>query len=158
MSRCSICQHPKRAQLELGLILGTSMRVLVARFDCSPDALQRHGQRHLSAVQRAAIMNAQAPTSVDLEALERSESEGLLCQLVAQRARLQAHIELASQIGDARLAIMAESRITQNLALLWQIYSRRCSLQIHFRQCGHCCGGSRATSSRMAWRTAGKVG
>jgi hypothetical protein len=34
MSRCSICQHPKRAQLELGLILGTSMRVLAARFDC----------------------------------------------------------------------------------------------------------------------------
>jgi len=57
MSRCSICQHPKRAQLELGLILGTSMRVLAAaRFDCSSDALQRHGQRHLSAVQRAAIM------------------------------------------------------------------------------------------------------
>ena len=44
------------------------------------------------------------------------------------------------------------------LALLWQIYSCRCSLQIHFRQCGHRCGGSRAKSSRMAWRTAGKVG
>src|SRR5262249_32249101 len=43
------------------------------------------------------------------------------------------------------------------LALLWQIYSRRGSLQIHFRQCGHRCGGSRAMSSRMAWRTAGKV-
>ena len=34
--------------------------------------------------------------------------------------------------------------------LLWQIYSRRCPLQIHFRQCGHRCGGSRAMSSRMA--------
>jgi hypothetical protein len=44
------------------------------------------------------------------------------------------------------------------LALLWQIYSRRCSLQINFRQCGHRCGGSRAMNSRMAWRTAGKVG
>src|SRR5262249_38502705 len=44
------------------------------------------------------------------------------------------------------------------LALLWQIYSRRRLLQIHFRQCGHRCGGSRAKSSRMAWRTAGKVG
>jgi hypothetical protein len=38
----------------------------------------------------------------------------------------------------------------EELALLWQIYSRRCSLQIHFRQCGHRCGGSRAMSSRMA--------
>src|SRR5262249_54678372 len=42
------------------------------------------------------------------------------------------------------------------LALLWQIYSGRRSLQIHFRQCGHRCGGSRAKSSRMAWRTAGE--
>src|SRR5262249_16420863 len=42
------------------------------------------------------------------------------------------------------------------LTLLWQIYSGRRSLQIHFRQCGHRCGGSRAKSSRMAWRTAGK--
>ena len=46
----------------------------------------------------------------------------------------------------------------KSLALLWQIYSRRCSLQIYFRQCGHRCGGSRAKNSRMAWRTAGKVG
>src|SRR5215472_5838031 len=52
-------------------------------------------------------------------------------------------------------AICVRSR---ELALLWQIYSGRRSLQIHFRQCGHRCGGSRAKSSRMAWRTAGKVG
>jgi hypothetical protein len=44
------------------------------------------------------------------------------------------------------------------LALLWQIYSRRCLLPIHFRQCGHRCGDGRSMSSRMAWRTAGKVG
>src|SRR5208337_885975 len=42
------------------------------------------------------------------------------------------------------------------LALLWQIYSRHCSLQINFRQCGHRCGGGRAMNSRMGWRTAGK--
>src|SRR6516165_12288710 len=45
-----------------------------------------------------------------------------------------------------------------HLALLWQIYLGRRSLQIHFRQCGHRCGGGRAMSSRIAWRTAGKVG
>src|SRR6201981_1599937 len=43
----------------------------------------------------------------------------------------------------------------QELALLWQIYSRCFSLQIHFLQRGHRCGGGRAMSSRMAWRTAG---
>src|SRR5215467_99820 len=44
------------------------------------------------------------------------------------------------------------------LALLWQIYSRCFSLQIHFLQRGHRRGGGRAMSSRMAWRTAGNVG
>jgi len=55
-------------------------------------------------------------------------------------------------LGSKRLELLHE------LALLWQIYSGCRSLQIHFRQCGHRCGGSRAKSSRMAWRTAGKVG
>jgi hypothetical protein len=43
------------------------------------------------------------------------------------------------------------------LTLLWQIYSRRCLLLIHFLQCGDRCVGQ-AMSSRMAWRRAGKVG
>ena len=46
----------------------------------------------------------------------------------------------------------------QHLALLWQIHSRRDTSQIHFRQCGQRCGVGRAMSSRMAFRTAGKVG
>src|SRR5262249_14718314 len=47
---------------------------------------------------------------------------------------------------------------TQSLSLLLQIYSRCFFLQIHFLQRGHRCGGGRAMSSRMAWRTAGNVG
>ena len=35
-----------------------------------------------------------------------------------------------------------------NLALFWQIYSGRGSLQIHSRQCGHHCGGSAAGNAR----------
>jgi hypothetical protein len=116
--RCTICAHPRRAQLELGMILGTSMRVLAKRFECSSDALQRHGKRHLTPTQRAAILTAQKPCNVDLEALQRSEGEGILSQLVAQRARLQGHIEQAIELGDPRLAIMAEARITANLELV----------------------------------------
>src|SRR5262249_57516247 len=51
--------------------------------------------------------------------------------------------------GDAIDTARASS-----LALLWQIYSCRCSLQIHFRQCGHRCGGNRAKASRTAAPTA----
>jgi hypothetical protein len=38
--------------------------------------------------------------------------------LVAQRARLQGHIEMATGLGDVRTALMAESRITSNLELV----------------------------------------
>jgi hypothetical protein len=46
----------------------------------------------------------------------------------------------------------------EDLALLWQIYSRCFSVQIHFLQCGHLCGRNRAMSSMMTWRVAGNVG
>ena len=40
------------------------------------------------------------------------------------------------------LVKMAEPPVCEaGLALLWQIYSRRCALQIHLRQCGQRCGG-----------------
>jgi hypothetical protein len=60
--------------------------------------------------------------------------------------------------ADFLLPIWSRAPSRSRLALLWQIYSRCFSLQIHFLQCGHRCGGSRAMSSTMAWRTAGNVG
>jgi TPR repeat protein len=59
--------------------------------------------------------------------------------------------DLSSALKWARRAAEAGSAKGQAvLALLWQIYSRRFALQIHFRQCGHRCGGGRAMSSRIA--------
>jgi putative tryptophan/tyrosine transport system substrate-binding protein len=58
-----------------------------------------------------------------------------------------------------KVYVQAGGLISYGVALLWQIYSRRRrSLQIHFWQCGQRCFGGWAMSSRMAWRTAGKVG
>jgi hypothetical protein len=70
----------------------------------------------LAAPQQAPPDAHAARSDVDLEALQRCE--GILSQLVAQRARLQGHIEQAIELGDPRLAIMAEARITQNLELV----------------------------------------
>ena len=44
------------------------------------------------------------------------------------------------------------------LALLWQIYSRRCCVSIQVRQYGHRRGLDRMMRSTMACRTAGNVG
>jgi putative tryptophan/tyrosine transport system substrate-binding protein len=69
-----------------------------------------------------------------------------------------ANIPKSGMIVTGSTFAITHRELVIKLALLWQIYLRRRSLQIHFRQCGHRCGGSRAKSSRMAWRTAGKVG
>lgn len=67
---------------------------------------------------RAALLAAQKPSEIDLDALRASESEGLLSQLIAQRARLQGHVELAAQLGDVRGCVAAEGAITSNLQLV----------------------------------------
>ena len=69
----------------------------------------------------AAILAAQKPTEIDLEALQASESEGLLSQLVTQRARLQTHSELATELGDVKAAVACERAITGNLELVGKL-------------------------------------
>jgi hypothetical protein len=56
-----------------------------------------------------------------LEALQVSESAGLLSQLVTQRARLQTHSELAAELGDVRSAVACERAITSNLELVGKL-------------------------------------
>jgi hypothetical protein len=116
--KCSICRHPKRALLELGLVLGTPLRVLAARYDASVTALHNHRHNHLTAVQKAAYLTAVKPADVDLEALSRSESEGLLGALIGQRARLQQVVVLALEEHDLARCIQAERAITENLSLM----------------------------------------
>jgi hypothetical protein len=119
---CSICTHEKhRVSIELGVTHGVSAAVLAQRFSVSKFAILRHAKAHLSPAQRAAYLSAARPTPIDLDALRTSESEGLLHQLVAQRARLQQHAELAGQLGDVRGAISAEGAITGNLALVGKL-------------------------------------
>jgi hypothetical protein len=91
---------------------------LAARFGVSKDALHRHRRNHLTPQQAAAILAAQKPTEIDLEALQASESEGLLAQLVVQRARLQGFSEMALDLGDVKAAVAVERSITDNLTLV----------------------------------------
>jgi hypothetical protein len=97
------------------------MRALAIRFQCSPDSLARHARNHLTPQMRAAILTAQKPSEIDLEALQRSEAEGLLAQLVTQRARLQQHSDLALELGNGPVAIAAERAITSNLELVGKL-------------------------------------
>ena len=72
----------------------------------------------MSPAVRAAILTAQAPSAIDLDKLQASESEGLLHQLVHQRARLQQLVGMATDFGDVKAAVSAEGAITANLQLV----------------------------------------
>ena len=115
--KCSICHHERRHLIEVALTYKAPMRVIARRFEVSPHALWRHSKAHLTAAMRAAILTASKPTAVDLEALRTSEAEGLLGSLLAQRARLQQHIEAALEASSVHVAVAAEARITESLRL-----------------------------------------
>ncbi|MCK1302935.1 MULTISPECIES: hypothetical protein [unclassified Bradyrhizobium] len=119
--KCSICSHKSRHQIEIGLAHGIAHNALARRFNVSADAVGRHAANHVSPAMRAAILTAQKPTEIDLEALQTSEQEGLLSQLVHQRARLQQHVATAIDFADIKAAISAEGAITANLALVGKL-------------------------------------
>ena len=117
-TQCTICLSDKRHQVEIALVHRVPLRVIAKRYELSFDAIWRHGKKHLSPQMRAAILSAQRPQAVDLEQLQRSEAEGILSQLVAQRARLQLTVEQAQELGNIADVVKAEKAITDNLTLV----------------------------------------
>jgi hypothetical protein len=114
---CKACIHPQRHLLELGLCHRIPVRVLAKRFDLSKDQVFRHRRLHLGPQQVAAIMAAAHPSEIDLEQLQRSESEGLLGALVGQRARLVQLSEMAFEAGEINAATSIERAVTGSLEL-----------------------------------------
>lgn len=115
--RCSICQHPRRSLIDLALITRTPATAIAARFGVTSSALYWHRKHHLSPTQAAALLTALKPSEIDLEALERSESQGLLGELVEQRAKLRQFSEMAAELGNINAAVSAEKGITAALEL-----------------------------------------
>jgi hypothetical protein len=114
---CSICTHKQRHQIEVGLVNQLSYGVLARRFAVSEDALGRHRREHLTPQVAAGILVAQHPSAVDLELLQRRESEGLLSSLIVQRSRLSLFSDAAMAAGDHKGAASIERYITANLDL-----------------------------------------
>jgi hypothetical protein len=118
VSTCSICGHPKRHAIELALVHRTPLNVIAARYGAGRDALWRHRKKHLTAAMQAALLTASKPIdSVELERLQKSESENMLATLQGQRCRLQVTSDLAVGFGSFPTHIAAERAITTNLEL-----------------------------------------
>ena len=93
------------------------VRIISARFDIPKTCVFRHRRLHMPPQLIAAIATAAHPTEIDVELLQKSESEGLLAGLIAQRARLALISEMAFSAGEISAAVSAERAVTGSLEL-----------------------------------------
>ena len=124
---CQVCGHPQRHLIELALVHRLPVRVVAKRFGLSKDCIFRHRRLHMPPQLIAAIAVAAHPSEIDLEQLQRSESEGLLGALVGQRARLQMISEMAFEAGELGAATSVERAITGSL----EVTSRLLGMIVH---------------------------
>lgn len=86
--RTTVHQHPERARIELALAQGRSLRSVSKEFGVGISALHRYKQNHMPPQLIAALQAKALKPGVDLERLRIEESNGLLQNLAAQRAKL----------------------------------------------------------------------
>ncbi|RDD62623.1 hypothetical protein [Ferruginivarius sediminum] len=113
--RCQVCDSPERAKVEMGLARKVSVPQLSRKFDLHKDALYRHRDSHMPPQLKASLMAAGRPTEIDLDALRKSESEGILQHLVAERGRLYRVADEAERLGDLRAAVQAHRAVNDNI-------------------------------------------
>jgi hypothetical protein len=114
----------------LALMLGHSLRTIAARFGFrSLWPVHNHRDAHMPPQLKAAILTAVRPSEVDLEALTRREGEGLLSNLVAQRARLEVVLQEAMAAGSHHVCVSVERAVTENLSLVARLLGQL--VQVH---------------------------
>ncbi|MBY0508669.1 MAG: hypothetical protein K2P94_00825 [Rhodospirillaceae bacterium] len=100
-TQCSICNHPRRPEIDHSLANRVSEWRVAKRFSVSRDAIHRHKKKHLPPQLEAALLSQSgAASSIDLEALRKSESEGLLQTLIWQKAHVLQQIDKAEANMD----------------------------------------------------------
>ena len=108
--RCTVCNHPSRAEIDRGLLSGVSYRSLTAQYGLSPAALSRH-TRHLQ--QQLALQEHHA--------------------LQAQQQALLDHLDLLSARLDRLFHTAADSRSLHVALGCLRESIRLLSLQERFR-------------------------
>ena len=107
-SRCTVCRHPQRNEIDHALIGGASERSTAKRFDVSSGSIHRHKTAHL-------------PISLT-RALERrveKEEDDLLEYSIANRdERLRAQTERWSKIHEKALELLDDGDIKGASGLL----------------------------------------
>jgi hypothetical protein len=119
-STSSITRHEARAQIERDLAIGLPLRRLAKKYGLSKDALHRH-RKKLPPQLRAAMLAQSLRPEVDLEALRTTESEGLLVNLAAQRAKLLLWQDAAASSEQFQVASAISAQVHRNLELVGKL-------------------------------------
>lgn len=118
---CSICEHPDRAAIEIGLANGIAQRVLGLRFGLGQAQLSRHRSRHMDTDLIAKLRVRGSRSDEELAQIREHESKSLLDHLVWQRGRLYRNADRATDIGDfagERAAIEAAGKASERIGKL----------------------------------------
>jgi hypothetical protein len=107
---CTVCQHPKRAELDRALVAGEPYRHIASRFGTSTAALQRHKAEHLP----VRLVKAD-------EAAQAAEATDLLREVKALRGKAVAILLRAEREGDLKTALAGVREARGCLELLAEV-------------------------------------
>ncbi len=107
---CTICTHPKRAEIDAALIRSDSLRSIVERCSVTMGSLVRHSQKHLA--QTIAV----AKKERDIEI-----GENLIGQARSLHARALGILERAEAAGQLDTALRAIREVRGILELLGKL-------------------------------------
>jgi hypothetical protein len=117
-SRCTICRHPDRPQIDLAIASRSSKHAIAQRFGISPHAVWRHGQAHLTPEIRAALATRVLHREGDMRRILLEEGTGVVEALKAIRGPMFGLYLASIDVGDARAAAALAGRLHEGLALV----------------------------------------
>jgi hypothetical protein len=115
--KSTISEHVDRARIERDLAIGRPLSRIAAKYKISIWAAHRHKKR-LPPQLKAALAGHLLRPGEDLEALRIEESEGILGNLAAQRARLLLAQDAALEMESFGLVAQLSSAIHRNIELV----------------------------------------
>jgi hypothetical protein len=128
--RSTIVGHPDQGRIERDLALGRPLQRIAKKYGISKDAAWRH-KRHLPPQLKAALAGHALAPGQDLEKIRVTESEGLLANLAAQRARLLLAQDEAMEAEQFGLVGQLAGGIHRNLELVGKYLGEFAAHSIH---------------------------
>jgi hypothetical protein len=128
--RSTVIGHVDQAGIERDLALGRPLQRIAKKYGISKDAAWRH-KKHLPPQLKAALAGHALRPEQDLEKIRVEESESLLANLAAQRARLLLSQDAALEAEQFGLVAQLSNSIHRNLELVGKYLGEFAQHSVH---------------------------